>query len=82
MPDDETDPQTAAMLAGAEIEQGPSDDGVEHHPRTDPPDEPPHPDDSDRAVLTTDPQAQQPESVIQPDKQLTAAEQRSCSPGG
>ena len=36
-----TDPQTEAMLAGAEVEKGAADDEAEHHPRTHAPDLPP-----------------------------------------
>jgi hypothetical protein len=53
--DDENDPETAAMLAGAEIEKG-ADAGVGA----------PHQDDSE-PVLTTDVDAQKQDSVISPD---------------
>jgi hypothetical protein len=67
MANEDTDPQTAAMLAGAEIEQGPDDDGVEHHPRTQPADPITNPPGTGAAPLTTDDDAQVPDSVIQPD---------------
>jgi hypothetical protein len=67
MPDEDPDPQTAAMLAGAEIEKGSDDDGVEHHPRTHPVDLPVHPAGNVEAPLTTDDDAQVQDSVVQPD---------------
>ena len=52
--DNETDPQTAAMLAGAEIEQGVDEARDEHHTvRTHPPDLPPDPE-HDSAVVAFD----------------------------
>lgn len=65
---DKTDPETEAVLAGAEIEKG-ADDGqdVQHTPRTYPVDRPPTPGEDDQAALTTDPGAQHDDSVVNPE---------------
>ena len=63
----ETDPETEAMLAGAEVEKGAAEeDGVGHTVRTHPADMPPRPGEDEQPLLTTDPEAQQDDSVIEP----------------
>lgn len=65
---DETDPETEAMLEGAEIEKGAADgQDVRHTPRTFPVDCPPATGHDRQAALTTDPEAQQGDSVIEPE---------------
>ena len=64
---DEGDPETDAMRAGAEVEKGAGEDnGVTHTPRTAPADLPPTSSSDDPAPLTTDPAAQQNDSVVNP----------------
>jgi hypothetical protein len=51
----QTDPETEAMLAGAEIEKG-ADEGRESQDQAEP-----------QPLLTTDPEAQEADSVINPE---------------
>ena len=55
------------MLAGAEVEKGAAEDeGVEHTVRTYPADMAPPKDQNKAPLLTTDPEAQHDDSVIEP----------------
>lgn len=65
---DKTDPETEAMLAGAEIEKGAAEgQDVQHTPRTHPVDQPPATNKDHQAPLTTDSEAQRGDSVINPE---------------